>query len=113
RIVALFDPNTGAIDSKVAEAWRSFDIAHLVREQPERAALLRERAHIFAAADDQFGLAMGAALLFEALREGEHQLDPAQFAVVPGTDHASIEVSQPVRRIPIVMEQWLRDADGR
>jgi hypothetical protein len=77
RIVPLFDPNTGVIDPKVADAWRSYDIAHLVREQPERyAALLRERAHIFAAADDQFGLETGTALLFDALTPGSFAARP-------------------------------------
>lgn len=121
---ALFDPVTGAIDPAVAEQYRKFDIAEIVRASASHAAtdphaaarLFRERIRIVVGDADNFYLNEAVALLREVLAATAKDPDgpvPATpqagyIKIVPGLDHSTIFGSKEIRAIPEEMAAHLR-----
>lgn len=112
---ALFDPATGVIDRAVAERYRDYDIAELVRREPGRFALLfQERIRLVVGDRDNYYLNEAVALLkqevekvnFLHLPEGGHGF----ITIVPGMDHGSIYGSEEVQNFPGEMVDHLRRA---
>jgi pimeloyl-ACP methyl ester carboxylesterase len=108
---ALFDPETGAIDRAVAEAYRKYDIGELVRRDPARfVPLFRERVRLIVGSEDSFYLNEAVELLDKEL--AKHPRGPAgagYVKLVPG-DHGSVFASEDMRAIPAEMLQHLRKA---
>ncbi|MEZ6036099.1 MAG: alpha/beta hydrolase-fold protein [Planctomycetota bacterium] len=70
RPMRLFDVTTGAIDRDVAEAWRRFDIAALLRRDwPTLGPKLRGKLHVFCGTQDTFRLEGACRLLRDTLTE--------------------------------------------
>jgi hypothetical protein len=90
---ALWDAQTGAIDHDVAAAYRRYDIAHLVRSEPDRfAPIFRSRIRLIVGEEDQYALddavRLLAADLDEALPAAES--DAGFILFEPGADHGTI-----------------------
>ncbi len=82
---ALFDRNSGAVDPRVATAWKPFDIRLILEQRwPTLGPQLAGKLHIFAGEDDQF-------LLDGAVRNLQTTLarlgSDAEVMVVPGMSH--------------------------
>lgn len=96
----LFDPRTGAMNPEVAEHFRAYDVAHLVRSDPERyVPLFRDRVRIVAAGDDQWNLDEAVERLGATLRERGAAMDGVEswgaIIVVPATNHTSVTRTRP------------------
>jgi hypothetical protein len=112
---ALFDPESGAIDRKVAEAYRRFDLGELLRKDPARVVpLFRERVRLIVGTEDSFYLNEAVELLEKELAKSPR--DPADAGdvkgyvkLVPG-DHGSVFASEAMRAIPDEMLAHLRKA---
>jgi S-formylglutathione hydrolase FrmB len=84
----LFDRNTGVIDPAVASAWQHYDIAQLLRNNPDGLrALLDGKIHLIVGAQDTFHLNESAQLLQETARELKINIT---FDFVPGRDHMNL-----------------------
>jgi len=114
---ALFDPATGKIDNGVAEKYRAFDIASLVRADPGRyLPLLRKNVHLVVGDTDSFYLNEAVALLeAEVARLQAADPSPADsrapsgyIKIVPKYDHGTILGSAEVRAFPTEMLDFLR-----
>ena len=116
---ALFDPVTGAIDHAVAEQYRRYDIAEMVRASAGRAAsdphaaarLFRERIRIVVGDADNFYLNEAVVLLREALATSAAAVGTeghGSITIVPGLDHSTIFGSREIRAIPEEMVAHLR-----
>lgn len=112
---ALFDPVTGLIDKAVAERYRAYDIADLVRMDPGRVALLfQERIRLVVGDQDNYYLNEAVALLkaevekvnFLHLPEGGH----GRITIVPGRDHGTIFGVPEIQNIPAEMVEHLERA---
>lgn len=112
---ALFDPATGVIDRAVAERYRDYDIAELVRRDPGRYALLfQERIRLVVGDRDNYYLNEAVALLkqdvekvsFLHLPEGGHGF----VTIVLGRDHGSILATPEVQGFVGDMVDHLRRA---
>jgi hypothetical protein len=108
---ALFDPETGAIDSSVAESYRRFDVGELLRKDPAHLVpLFREHVRLIVGTEDSFYLNEAVALLKKELDELPHEAsDPGYVKLVPG-DHGSVFSSDAMRAIPSEMLTHLRKA---
>jgi len=71
----LFDRGTGEIDTAVAEAWRPYDIGHVLRTRwEELGPRLAGKLHVYAGGADNFYLEGAVELMqrdLEQLRAGE------------------------------------------
>jgi len=114
---ALFDPLTGTIDHSVAEKYRAFDIAALVRADPIRyLPLLRNRVRLIVGDTDNFYLNEAVALLKadfgRLLAASPPPADAAPqrgyIKIVPKYDHGTIMGSAEVRAFPAEMLEVIR-----
>jgi pimeloyl-ACP methyl ester carboxylesterase len=110
---ALYDPITGKIDHAVAEQYRAYDIADLLRRHPEKyGPLFKQRIHIVVGDQDSYYLNEAVALLkqyldnlsFLTLPEGSD----GYIKIVPGLDHGSIFRSDEIQMIPVEMVNYLK-----
>lgn len=117
RPAALIDPDTGAIDQSVAEHYRKYDIAHLLRTQPEKyEPVFRSSIRIIVGGADNFFLNEAVALLQAALDDLSAPAPDAaapspahgSIRIVPDLDHGSIFRSAEVQAIPGQMLEHLR-----
>lgn len=111
---ALYDPETGAIDRNVAEAYRAYDIGALVRGEPMKyGSLLRDRVRLYVGDQDNFFLE-GAVKLLSADLDRVYPSDalprPAWgfMLVLPGYDHGTIFRSPELGAIPGEMMEFFR-----
>lgn len=109
---ALFDPKTGVIDRAVAEQFRKYDIAGLLRANPEKyGPLFLQRVRLIVGDQDNYFLNEAVSLLkpeLEGLKtgglpEGRH----GYIKIVPGADHGSVAMSADFRAIPEEMMDHL------
>jgi S-formylglutathione hydrolase FrmB len=83
----LWNRDTGAIDPKVAEAWKRYDIGLILRTKwPELAPRLRGKLHVYMGDSDTFYLEGAVKLLQKDLRELGSD---AVVEILPG-DHGSL-----------------------
>jgi pimeloyl-ACP methyl ester carboxylesterase len=84
----LWDRQSGAVDPKVAEAWRRYDI-RLTLEQnwPQLGPKLTGKLHVYMGAEDTFYLEGATRLLGESLKKLGSD---AVVEIVPGRDHGSL-----------------------
>lgn len=106
---ALFDPVSGAIDRSVAERFREYDIADMLRKDPARyAPVLRGKVRLIVGDRDGFFLNEAVSLLKESLDSvspPEASIGaPGYIRVLPG-DHGSV-MSTPEAR-----GRWLEMLD--
>lgn len=115
----LFDPLTGVIDRAIAEQYRAFDVASLLRSDAARyLPVFRRNIRLIVGEADNFYLNEAVALLqADVLRFTESLAktgSPAEFRgyikIVPGRDHGSILRSAEVRAAPSEMLDHLRAA---
>jgi hypothetical protein len=95
----LYDPVTGAIDQKVSESFRRYDIGEMLRKDPERIGrIFREKVHLIVGDRDNYGLNLAVSLLKEDLdklspaKEG----DPGSIKILPG-DHGTVMMNPEAR----------------
>jgi len=106
---AVYDPATGRIDRAVAEHFRRYDIAALLRAEPERyGALFRDRVHLVVGGEDSFYLEGAVELLAQELKSRSIELGRGYLTIVPGADHGSIFGSAELKRFPDEMLAHLR-----
>jgi S-formylglutathione hydrolase FrmB len=84
----LWDRQNGAVDPKVAEAWRRYDL-RLILEQnwPMLGPKLAGKLHVYMGAEDTFYLEGATRLLGESLKKLGSD---AVIDIVPGRDHGSL-----------------------
>lgn len=92
---ALFDPVTGLIDHAVAETYRPYDIADLLRRDPGRLGpVFRERIRLVVGDQDNFYLNEAVALLKAELdripEPASPRATPGYVKIIPGKDHGSV-----------------------
>lgn len=116
---ALFDDHTGVIDRSVAESFRAYDIAALVRANPDRyLPLLRDRVRIVVGDADNFYLNDGVRLLRESITdltrhdasEKPAGVHPGSIRFVLGADHGTVFASPEIRGFPGEMLRHLKAA---
>jgi len=112
---ALYDPETGVIDHAIAEQYRKYDIADLVRKDPERyGKIFRTRIRLYVGDVDNFFLNEAVMLLKADLDKLYPQSKTPQdeafgtINLVQGADHSSIYQSPDLRAIPQEMLEHLR-----
>jgi hypothetical protein len=109
----LFDAHTGKLDPVEAEHYKRYDIAHLLRERPEKyGPIFLQRVRLICGDADDFYLNEAVALLKEDvdklatddLPEGRH----GYVKMLPGLDHGSVYGSDAMRAFPREMLDHLR-----
>lgn len=115
---ALFDPQTGDLDHAIAEQFRKYDIAELVRANPEKLGpIFRRSIRLYVGDQDNFYLNEAVALLKEDLdRLYPEERVPAEerfgvVKIIPELDHGTIFSSSDLRAIPADMVRHLRSAN--
>jgi S-formylglutathione hydrolase FrmB len=84
----LFDWETGAIDSKVAESWKKYDIVHVLDTNwTELAPRLRGKLHVYIGTLDTFRLEGACRLLDATLKRLGSD---SEIILVEGRDHGSL-----------------------
>ncbi|HVZ94510.1 MAG TPA: alpha/beta hydrolase-fold protein [Phycisphaerales bacterium] len=111
----LYDPQTGEIDHKIAEKYRRYDVAELLRHNPATyGPIFREKVRLIVGGEDSFYLNEAVELLQETLKEVSPQVTlevlPGYIKIVPGTDHGSVMGSNEARAFPAEMLEALRKA---
>ncbi|MEQ1891681.1 MAG: alpha/beta hydrolase-fold protein [Planctomycetota bacterium] len=98
---ALFDPESGALDPKVAAAYRKYDLGELLRTQPARyLPLFRTNIHLVCGTEDSFYLNEAVQLLAEELaKQPRDAADSGYVKLVPG-DHGSVFGDPAMQAIP-------------
>ncbi|MHC4375197.1 MAG: alpha/beta hydrolase-fold protein [Planctomycetota bacterium] len=85
----VFDVATGVIDHEAAQAWRRFDISHILLTQwEELEPRLDGKIHVWAGTQDNFFLE-GAVERFLTLAEPAGLLDHMTVAVIEGLPHST------------------------
>jgi len=113
---ALFDPKTGALNHEIASHYRGFDVADLVRNDPQRyAPVFARNIRILVGGADEWNLHEGVRLLGEALAAAEAPMDadPAvggSIRIVPGRNHSTIFMTEEMARMNADMLGALRNA---
>ncbi len=109
---ALFDPATGAMDARIAEKYRRFDIGALLRAEPQKyAPLFHERVRLAVGADDNYFLNEAVTLLKNDLQAIPFQplvASKGSIIIVPDTDHNSVQSSEVMRQWPTDMIEFLK-----
>ena len=110
---ALFDPVTGVIDRKVAEAMRAYDISARLAGNPVAIGkLFRERIRLVVGESDSFYLNEAVRLLKTELDRRYPPQAPdielGSIELVPGADHSTIRRSERVRGFPREMLMHLQ-----
>ncbi len=84
----LWDRKSGAVDPKIAEGWRRYDI-RLILEQnwPKLEPKLAGKLHVYMGAEDTFYLEGATRLLGESLQRPGSD---AVVEIVPGRDHSTL-----------------------
>ncbi len=127
---ALFDPATGKIDRAIAEQYRKYDIADLLRKHPERyGPIFQHNVRIVVGGADSFFLNEAVALLKHdvdalpplppllpllpppspSLPQANHVAAKGYIKIVPGLDHGTIFNSAEVREFPAEMLAYLKE----
>lgn len=102
--IPAFDLDTGLIDRAVIERdWSRYDIAALLRADPERLApVFRDKVRLICGDRDSFYLDLAVERLAAAVARERSRLDstegPGYIELVPGATHGSI--------VPIAMQRW-------
>lgn len=109
---ALFDPVTGAMDSRIAEKYRRYDIGSFLREQPQTyAPLFHERVRIIVGAKDNYFLNEAVTLLKNDLAAITFQplvATKGSITIVPEADHNSVHASEAMLAWPTDMIEYLK-----
>jgi hypothetical protein len=109
---ALFDPTTGAMDARIAEKYRRYDLGALLRAEPQKfAPLFHERVRLAVGSEDNYFLNEAVALLKSDLTAIPFQplvATKGSITVVPGADHNSVQHSEAVRTWPTDMIEFLK-----
>lgn len=115
---ALYDAVSGTIDRAVAERYRAYDLAHLLRSQPARfAPIWRDRIRLYVGDQDSFYLNEAVALLKPEVESAIAALPktPAPawgfIKILPGLDHGSIAASPELQAIPAEMLEQLKSVE--
>lgn len=114
--VPLFERETGKIDPAVAEAWKAYDIALVLRARwNEVAPSLRGKLHIIVGTVDTFRLEGAAKLLATELKALGSD---AEVLLVEGRDHGDLYAPHPEHypkglRTRIEAEAWSRYVAAR
>lgn len=88
RPMPLFDRDNGVVNPEVAQAWKAYEIAEVLRKNADHLRpLLNGRIHLTVGTADTFHLDEPAHLLEETAQELNLNL---QFTFVPGKDHGSV-----------------------
>ncbi len=88
RAAKLWDRRTGAIDPKIANAWRNYDIREILDDEWDRLGpLLEGKIHIWMGDIDTFYLDAATKQLKKTLAELGSD---APVVIVPGADHGSV-----------------------
>jgi len=103
----LYDRQSGAVDSEVAEAWKAYDIAiGLRRRAPVIGPLLRGKIHVYTGEIDTFYLEGAVAKLKEIAQD----LDiDASIEIFPGKDHGNILDTALAERLDAEMHEAVKD----
>jgi hypothetical protein len=110
---ALFDPATGVLDRKVAEAYRPYDLADRLRKEPAKyAPIFRKNIRLVVGGEDNFFLEQAVKLLTADLAAipGGSPDDTGFITIVPGKDHGSVFATPDVRAFEGQMLDHLRKA---
>ena len=109
---ALFDPKSGQIHPDVAEHYQRYDIAMLLRNNPnELLPIFRNNIRLVVGTEDSFYLNEAVALLdAELTKLGRAPTDRGYVKMIPG-DHGSIFSSETLRAFPKEMLEHLRKAE--
>lgn len=111
----LFDAATGKLDHAEAEHYKRYDIALLLRENPQKyGPTFLQRIRLICGGADDFYLNEAVSLLksdvdklsIDNLPEGRH----GYITMVPGTDHGSVFGSAEMKAVPAEMQDHLRRA---
>lgn len=114
--VPLFERETGSIDHAVAEAWKAYDIALVLRANwKQLAPSLRGKLHIIVGTVDTYRLEGAAKLLATELKALGSD---AEVLLVEGRDHGDLYAPHPEHypkglRTRIEAEAWSRYVAGR
>ena len=102
---ALYDAKSGVIDHAVAERYRRYDLADLLRTSPEKyLPIWRDRIRLVVGDLDSFYLNEAVALLgAELASRGVKD----SITIVPGADHGSIYASPAIARFPADMLDYI------
>ncbi len=93
RPMPLFDRDDGTIDSAVAQAWKKYDIALVLKKNwPRLRSLLQGKIHVWVGTQDTFRLEGAVALL---QRQMARLGSDAEFLFVPGRDHGTLFAPHP------------------
>ncbi len=110
---ALYDPKTGLIDKAIAQSYRAYDIAELLRKEPGKLGLIfHQRVRLIVGDQDTFYLNEAVALLkpdveklsFFQYPEGRN----GYIRIVPGKDHGTIFATPEMNAIPKEMVDHLK-----
>jgi hypothetical protein len=107
----LFDPATGVIDHTVAEQYRKYDIANLVRTQPDKYRdVMQKHVRLVVGGADNFFLNEAVTLLKEDVDklQARAHAGAGYIKIVPGLDHSTIFQSAEVRGFAGEMVEHLR-----
>jgi hypothetical protein len=110
---ALFDPATGVLDRKIAEAYRPYDLADRLRKDPAKyAPIFRKNIRLVVGNEDNFFLEQAVKLLKADLAAipGASPDDAGFITIVPGKDHGSVFTSAELRAFEGQMLDHLRKA---
>lgn len=93
----LYDRETGAIDPKVAEAWKQYDIHLVLKDNWQTLGpKLQGKLHIITGEDDNFYLEDAVKLLKESL---EKLGSDARVEIVPGANHGTAMSGDELKRM--------------
>lgn len=110
---ALYDPASGTLDPAVAQAYRAYDIAELLRKEPGKLGLIfHQRVRLIVGDQDTFYLNEAVALLkpeveklnFFQYPEGRN----GYIKILPGKDHGNIFATPQMNAIPAEMVEHLK-----
>lgn len=110
RPCKLWDRHSGAVDPRIAESWRRYDI-RLILEQnwPTLAPRLAGKLHVYMGAEDTYYLEGATRLLGESLKKLGSD---AVVEIVPGRDHRTLLDSAMRQRIGREMAAAFRKASA-
>lgn len=93
RPMHLFDPKTGKIDRAIAESWRKYDIADVLRKNWQvLGPKLAGKLHVYVGTQDTFRLEGAVRLLADDLQKLGSD---AQFVFAEGRDHGTLLDAHP------------------
>lgn len=107
RPLKLYDRETGAVDPKVAETWKAYDIRLILEENWDNLGpRLNGKIHVFMGEEDTFYLTGATVLLKLSLDELNQKRDAQTVVEIhPGKDHSTLMTRDLVQRIRREMVQ--------